>query len=89
MQKPMRSPEENNNAPHFAIQSNFSGSTCLAVEGVSNPTTIQSLRTHFNPKLIGFGIVGLSMLDSNETKQFHTTVPAEAAFSGRNSKELK
>ena len=61
------------------------------IEPVGQPSTIPTVRTRFNPRLIGFGIVAFPKIDlhgQDSPKQDGSkAMPSPATGSGRNSEE--
>lgn len=88
MQTPLLSFEQHD-APRPAPQPGFSFGAASQADAAGKPTNVKSLRTRFNPNLIGFGIVGLSVSDSNEQENSGKIVSAVGVFIGRNAEDQK
>lgn len=86
MQKSTLSPEQSC-APRSGRPPNFSYGASDQTNGMRMPTGIESLRSRFNPRLIGFGIAGPSLLDWNEKEHSSEYVPATRIFSARNPED--
>jgi hypothetical protein len=85
MRKPLSSCEETA-VPLPEAQPNLSFGR-VRVQSLTTPTEREIILAHFNPHLIGFGIVGLSMHDSNRKEYSGKSVPA--AFSTTNPGDQK
>ena len=75
MWKPILS-RKGNVTPYPNTLLSLSGNVTHLSDGVKRPPAIASLRTRFNPRLIGFGIAALSILDSGGKEDFLTAPDA-------------
>lgn len=87
MQKPLPSPEDD--SPRSDARVDPSQPADDTVRAVVMPPKIESLRTRFNPRLVGFGIISPSMQVPNVKEVPIQNVQAAGTSSGRNLEDRK
>jgi hypothetical protein len=82
MWKPILS-RKGNVTPYPNTLLSLSGAVSHPSDGAQRPPAIARVRTRFNPQLIGFGIAGLSMLDSVGDDNFMSAPDTASRETGR------